>query len=212
MDFGFGLFLFPFSPKRNKLPHYIPPHLPYLPIKLQLKQGSDFLNQTMAGTTKRVILRNAEATRELGRILGRSLPAGTVILLEGDLGSGKTTLVQGLGEGLGIQETIDSPTFTLINEYLDGRLPLYHIDLYRLTMKEAASLYLEAYWEGAEFPLGIMAIEWAERLPYPPENPLKISLKYGPEAGRQVILTESNQAQTELLEGLRVDEILANEI
>ena len=168
--------------------------------------------QTMTGKTKRVNLQNAEATRELGRILGRSLAAGTVILLEGDLGSGKTTLVQGIGEGLGIQETIDSPTFTLINEYLEGRLPLYHVDLYRLQMKEAASLYLEAYWQGVEFPLGIMAIEWAERLPYPPNNPLRISLKYRPEAGRQVILTESNQAYAELLERLRVDEILANEI
>ena len=166
----------------------------------------------MTGKMKRLVLRNAEATRELGRILGRSLPAGTVILLEGDLGSGKTTLVKGIGEGLEIQETIDSPTFTLINEYLDGRLPLYHVDLYRLQKQETASLYLEAYWQGVEFPLGIMAIEWAERLPYLPDQPLRISLKYGPDAGRQVILTESNQAQTELLEGLRVDEILANEI
>ena len=145
-------------------------------------------------------------------MLGRSLSAGTVILLEGDLGSGKTTLVQGLGEGLGIIETIDSPTFTLINEYLDGRLPLYHVDLYRLQWQEAASLYLEAYWQGIEFPLGIMAIEWAERLPYPPNNPLKISLQYGTEKGRQVIIAASNQTQTDLLEGLRIDEILANEI
>ena len=145
-------------------------------------------------------------------MLGRSLSAGTVILLEGDLGSGKTTLVQGLGEGLGIGETIDSPTFTLINEYLDGRLPLYHVDLYRLQKQEAAALYLEAYWQGGEFPLGIMAIEWAERLPYLPENPLQISLKYGIEEGRQVILTGANQEQANFLEGLSVDEILANEI
>ena len=166
----------------------------------------------MTWRTSRLWLPNAEATRGLGRILGRSLSAGTVILLVGDLGSGKTTLVQGLGEGLGIVATIDSPTFTLINEYLDGRLPLYHVDLYRLQTPEAASLYLEAYWEGVEFPLGIMAIEWAERLPYPPDKPLQISLKYGTEAGRQVVLTASNQEQADLLEGLRVDEILANEI
>ena len=166
----------------------------------------------MTWRTSRLWLRNAEATRGLGRLLGRSLWAGTVILLEGNLGSGKTTLVKGLGEGLGIQETIDSPTFTLINEYLDGRLPLYHVDLYRLQGQEAAALYLEAYWEGVEFPLGIMAIEWADRLPYPPDNPLRISLKYGTEEGRQVILTAFNQEQADLLEGLRVDEILANEI
>ena len=145
-------------------------------------------------------------------MLGRSLTAGTVILLEGDLGSGKTTLVQGLGEGLGIRETIDSPTFTLINEYLDGTLPLYHADLYRLQPPEAAALYLETYWQGVEFPLGIMAIEWAERLPDPPDNPLHICLKYRTEAGRQVILTASDQEQADLLKGLRFDEILANEI
>lgn len=162
--------------------------------------------------TLRLWLPDAEATRGLGRSLGRSLSAGTVILLEGDLGSGKTTLVKGLGEGLGIGETIDSPTFTLINEYLDGRFPLYHVDLYRLQRQEAATLYLEAYWEGIEFSLGIMAIEWAERLPYPPDNPLRISLKYGTEEGRQVILTAFNQEQADLLEGLRANEILANEI
>jgi tRNA threonylcarbamoyladenosine biosynthesis protein TsaE len=110
---------------------------------------------------------DAEATRVLGRSLGQSLPSGSVILLEGDLGSGKTTLIQGLGEGLGITEPIVSPTFTLINEYTEGRLPLYHLDLYRLQPEEVTALHLEIYWEGIDVPLGIVAIEWAERLQRP---------------------------------------------
>ena len=81
-------------------------------------------------------LPDAEATRKFGVALGRSLAAGTVILLQGDLGAGKTTLVQGIAEGLEIQDSIESPTFTLINEYLIGRMPLYHLDLYRLEPEE----------------------------------------------------------------------------
>ncbi|WP_332948521.1 MULTISPECIES: tRNA (adenosine(37)-N6)-threonylcarbamoyltransferase complex ATPase subunit type 1 TsaE [unclassified Microcoleus] len=130
-------------------------------------------------------LPDAEATRKLGVSLGRSIPAGTVILLQGDLGAGKTTLVQGIAEGLGIQESIESPTFTLINEYFAGRIPLYHLDLYRLEPEEAEALHLESYWDGLERDLGIVAIEWAQRLPYKPENSLQISLSYL-DNGRQI--------------------------
>src|SRR4028118_4 len=125
-----------------------------------------------------IFLANAEATRALGVHLGQSLPTGSTILLEGDLGSGKTTLVQGLGKGLGITEPIVSPTFTLINEYLEGRLPLYHLDLYRLKPSQVEALNPEIYWEGMEVPPGIVAIEWAQRLPYQPSNYLRICLTY----------------------------------
>ncbi|MFB2839661.1 tRNA (adenosine(37)-N6)-threonylcarbamoyltransferase complex ATPase subunit type 1 TsaE [Floridanema evergladense] len=125
-------------------------------------------------------LANAEETRQLGINLGRNLTAGTVILLSGDLGAGKTTLVQGIGAGLGISEPIVSPTFTLINEYSEGRLPLYHFDLYRLSSPEVEALGLENYWEGGEFALGIMAIEWAEKLTYMPSSYLQIQLIYTP--------------------------------
>jgi tRNA threonylcarbamoyladenosine biosynthesis protein TsaE len=131
-------------------------------------------------------LKDTDATRSLGITLGQSLPAGSVILLEGDLGSGKTTLVQGIGAGLGITEPIVSPTFTLINEYLEGRIPLYHLDLYRLQPAEVEALNLDNYWEGLDFPLGIVAIEWAERLPYKPPAYLNITLNYSIETGRQV--------------------------
>ncbi|NEQ23669.1 MAG: tRNA (adenosine(37)-N6)-threonylcarbamoyltransferase complex ATPase subunit type 1 TsaE [Microcoleus sp. SIO2G3] len=135
-----------------------------------------------------IFLTDAEATRSLGVSLGQSLPAGSVILLEGDLGAGKTTLVQGIGEGLGITDSIVSPTFTLINEYPEGRLPLYHLDLYRLEPEEVTALNVESYWEGVEFELGIVAIEWAERLTYKPQRYLSISLNYSLDTGRQASL------------------------
>ncbi len=132
-------------------------------------------------------LPDTEATHKFGVKLGRSLAAGTVILLQGDLGAGKTTLVQGIAEGLEIQDSVESPTFTLINEYLAGRIPLYHLDLYRLEPEETEALHLESYWDGLERDLGIVAIEWAERLQYKPDKYLQMCLSYC-DSGRQIEL------------------------
>ena len=140
-----------------------------------------------------------EQTRSLGISLGRTLGAGSVIFLEGDLGSGKTTLVQGIGAGLDINESIVSPTFTLINEYTEGRLPLYHIDLYRLQPQEVAALHLETYWEGVEFPLGIMAVEWADRLQYKPPGYLQIRLNYSGDRDRIIELCPRGNFQIDYL-------------
>jgi tRNA threonylcarbamoyladenosine biosynthesis protein TsaE len=129
----------------------------------------------------KMLLTDVEATRQLGIKLGQSLVAGSVLLLEGDLGTGKTTLVQGIGKGLGIVDSIVSPTFTLINEYTEGRLPLYHLDLYRLQTEEVAQLNLESYWNGMEYALGIVAIEWAERLAHKPPTYLRLCLTYANE-------------------------------
>jgi tRNA threonylcarbamoyladenosine biosynthesis protein TsaE len=135
--------------------------------------------------TERIVnLPDANATQMLGIDLGKSLTAGSVILLTGDLGSGKTTLVQGLAQGMQIDEAIVSPTFTIINEYLNGRLPLYHLDLYRLNNAEVDDLHLESYWSGLEAELGIVAIEWAERLSYLPDQYLRIKLTYDSLDGR----------------------------
>jgi tRNA threonylcarbamoyladenosine biosynthesis protein TsaE len=125
-----------------------------------------------------ISLADANSTYTLGVELGRSLPPKSILLLEGDLGAGKTTLVQGIGAGLGIQESIDSPTFTLINEYRDGRVPLYHCDLYRLEPLEVDGLHLELYWEAIEVEAGIVAIEWSERLRYKPDRYLTIQLQH----------------------------------
>ncbi|MDB9317385.1 tRNA (adenosine(37)-N6)-threonylcarbamoyltransferase complex ATPase subunit type 1 TsaE [Nodularia spumigena] len=139
-----------------------------------------------------ILLADAEATLRLGITLGENLTAGSVILLQGDLGTGKTTLVQGIGQGLGITESIVSPTFTLINEYTEGRLPLYHLDLYRLEPSEVVALNLETYWEGVEVMPGIVAIEWAERMPYKPDSYLSMVLNHGDDGTRQAKITPFN--------------------
>ncbi len=156
-------------------------------------------------------LPNAATTQRLGQWLGQSLAAGTTLLLEGDLGSGKTTFVKGLGTGLKIPDTIDSPTFTLISEYHSGRLPLYHVDLYRLEGAAVDSLFLEAYWDGIEFSPGIVAIEWAERLRYRPSEPLTITFSHAGDQ-RLVTLSPTQTTQITLLEALPTDAILANEV
>ena len=123
-----------------------------------------------------VTLSNPQDTQRFGCLLGEHLSPGSTLLLLGDLGAGKTTLVQGIGRGLGIDEPIVSPTFTLVNEYLDGRLPLYHLDLYRLEPSQVDEIYPEMYWSGIEVDSGITAIEWSQRLPYLPPSFIKIEL------------------------------------
>ena len=78
------------------------------------------------------ITNSPEETEALGAQLGARLPAGTVIAYQGDLGAGKTAFTRGLAKGLGITEGVTSPTYTIVNEYLSGRLPLFHFDMYRL--------------------------------------------------------------------------------
>lgn len=105
-----------------------------------------------------VVSHSVEQTRRLGAHLGRLLGSGDLVLLEGDFGAGKTTFTQGIAEGLGIDARyVNSPTFTLINEYTDGREPLAHVDLYRLEGHEqVATLGLEDYFSS----LGVTVIEW----------------------------------------------------
>ena len=112
-----------------------------------------------------------EHTRSLARCLGQLLDRSVVLRLHGDLGSGKTCFVQGLAQGLEVPETygVTSPTYTLVNEY-PGRLPLIHIDLYRLEGPDDADTI--GFWELLGSP-AVVAVEWAERIPealWPPEN------------------------------------------
>jgi tRNA threonylcarbamoyladenosine biosynthesis protein TsaE len=119
---------------------------------------------------------NLCVTQAIATQLAQLVTAGTIILLEGNLGSGKTTFMQAFGRALGISTTLTSPTFTLIDEYTEGRLPLYHIDLYRLEPSQVPNLHLEEYWRGEDFPLGVVAIEWASKLINIPPQHLKINL------------------------------------
>lgn len=135
-----------------------------------------------------ILLSDEWATKKLGQRLADELIPNSVLLLSGNLGSGKTTLIQGLGEALGIKEAIVSPTFTLINEYLEGKIPLYHIDLYRLTSEQVKDLHLENYWQGMEVEAGITAIEWSELLPNLPSNYIKINLEIDKKSGRKATI------------------------
>ena len=110
-----------------------------------------------------IISHSETQTRRLGARLAKLLLPGDLIALVGELGTGKTRFVQGVGQGLGVQETIISPTFTLVREYRGAeiRLPLYHIDLYRIeSTGEIATFGLEEYLYGN----GVCIIEWADRL------------------------------------------------
>lgn len=105
---------------------------------------------------------SAAATIAYGHTLAATLRRGDVLALSGDLGAGKTHFVKGLAAGLGALVSVTSPTFTLIHEYLGGRLPLYHFDLYRLDdADEALKIGLDEYLDGD----GACVIEWAEKFP-----------------------------------------------
>ncbi|MBD2111875.1 MULTISPECIES: tRNA (adenosine(37)-N6)-threonylcarbamoyltransferase complex ATPase subunit type 1 TsaE [Cyanophyceae] len=160
-----------------------------------------------------VDLPDHDSTYELGYKLGQRCPKGTILLLFGDLGAGKTTLVQGLGAGLEIAEPISSPTFTLVNEYLEGRIPLYHADLYRLEMSQVDALELEeVYCEGGEMPPGVLAIEWAERMSERPQRAITLRLEHAARGGRQAMLMVHGNVQIALLKNVIGDGLLVDEV
>ena len=102
----------------------------------------------------------AEETKEFGRWFGAWVEVGDVLALYGELGTGKTVLVKGLSETLGVEENVESPTFTIVGEY-EGRIPLYHMDLFRLSsLEEILKIGYEEYMYGD----GVCAIEWAEKI------------------------------------------------
>lgn len=102
-----------------------------------------------------------EETEALGAQLGAQLPAGAVLAYTGDLGAGKTAFTRGLAKGLGISERVTSPTYTIVNEYEGGRLPLFHFDLYRLESEEEL---FEIGWEDYLARGGVCAVEWSENV------------------------------------------------
>jgi tRNA threonylcarbamoyladenosine biosynthesis protein TsaE len=131
--------------------------------------------------TQQIITTHSEAeTSQVGRDLALGLGAGSVVLLFGDLGAGKTAFVRGLAEGLGVSpDDVSSPTFTIMQEYRGGRVTLFHVDLYRLEEpREIEDLGLnEIAGEG------ILVIEWAERLPSEPRDAVRVSLEHADAGG-----------------------------
>jgi tRNA threonylcarbamoyladenosine biosynthesis protein TsaE len=133
--------------------------------------------------TKTLITRSESETSAAGRDFGRTLEAGAVVLLSGDLGAGKTVFVRGVAEGLGIDPAeVTSPTFTLIQEYRGGRLPLFHVDLYRLKAIEVDDLGLDELTLNG----GVTAIEWPDRLPRPFADAIAVHFAHGDESTRTI--------------------------
>ena len=108
------------------------------------------------------ITNSPEETEKLGAALAAKLTPGTVIAYRGDLGAGKTAFTRGLARGLGCRETVTSPTYTIVNEYLGGRLPLFHFDMYRLASSD--DLW-DIGWEDYLDRQGVCAVEWSENVP-----------------------------------------------
>lgn len=150
-----------------------------------------------------VITTSPEQTWRIGELLGSRLGAGDFVCLYGDLGSGKTNFSYGIAQGLDVQEQyITSPTFTLVNEY-QGRVPLYHLDLYRLNDPgELENIGFEEYIDSD----GVAVIEWAEKAEdYLPEEHLSIYLAYVDEHSRELGFLAEGERYQKLLDEMSLN-------
>ena len=124
-------------------------------------------------------------TEAVGAALGRVIPAGTVIAYEGDLGAGKTAFTRGLARGLGCTEQVTSPTYTIVNEYLSGRCPLFHFDMYRL---HSADDLWDIGWEDYLDRNGVCAVEWSENVREALEDPVTVRIEKIGDDSRRITL------------------------
>ena len=130
-----------------------------------------------------------DETRALGADLGASARAGDVLLLLGTFGVGKTTLVQGIGRGLGVKDIVNSPSFVIANEYR-GRLPLYHVDLYRVDEMDQTTLEALSEYFGSD---GLCVVEWPAPLPADlVDGAIRIELAVTGETTRRITLLDGN--------------------
>ena len=126
-------------------------------------------------------------TEKIGAALGKIIPPGTVIAYRGDLGAGKTAFTRGLARGLGSSEMVTSPTYTIVNEYLGGRCPLFHFDMYRLASSD--DLW-DIGWEDYLDRNGICAVEWSENVEDAMEDAVVITIEKLGEDSRRITIEE----------------------
>ncbi|MBQ7995401.1 MAG: tRNA (adenosine(37)-N6)-threonylcarbamoyltransferase complex ATPase subunit type 1 TsaE [Bacilli bacterium] len=142
---------------------------------------------------------SSEQTKALGEFVSSFFTAGDVVLLKGDLGAGKTTFVGGVAKGLEIKEDVISPTFNIMKCYFKGKLPMYHIDAYRLE-NMSIEIGLDEYIEGD----GVCLIEWPQYiLPLIPDDHLDITLLNKGDNHRHIVFESDSTHFSELIEGLR---------
>ena len=126
-----------------------------------------------------------EETEALGEKLASRLTPGSIIAYTGDLGAGKTAFTRGVARGLGTPDRVTSPTYTVVNEYLSGRLPLFHFDMYRLSSSEEL---FDIGWEDYLDRGGVCAVEWSENVADAMENAILVSIEKTGEATRRITL------------------------
>ncbi len=146
------------------------------------------------------ITESVEETSKIGEQLGRLLSMGSIICLSGDLGAGKTAFTKGIAKGLGVDDYVTSPTYTIINEY-QGRLPLYHFDVYRLNdVEEMYELGYEEYFFGD----GVVVLEWADIVrDIIPRDRLWITiLNTGGDDSREIIMEPTGEVYDNILKGM----------
>ena len=131
------------------------------------------------------ITNSPSETEAVGVALARVLQPGTVIAYRGDLGAGKTAFTRGLAKGLGVKERVTSPTYTIVNEYLGGRMPLFHFDMYRLASSD--DLW-DIGWEDYLERGGVCAVEWSENVDDAMENAIYVRIEKTGEETRKITI------------------------
>ena len=131
------------------------------------------------------ITNSPEETEAIGAALGKIIKPGTVIAYRGDLGAGKTAFTRGLARGLGCMEIVTSPTYTIVNEYLGGRIPLFHFDMYRLGSSDDL---FDIGWDDYLDRGGVCAVEWSENVDDAMEDALYITIEKLGEDSRRITI------------------------
>ena len=131
------------------------------------------------------ITHSPEETEALGEKLGKVLPAGSIVAYRGDLGAGKTAFTRGLARGLGYTQQVTSPTYTIVNEYLGGRLPLFHFDMYRL---HSSDDLFDIGWDDYLDRNGVCAVEWSENVADAMEDSLLVTIEKLGENQRRITM------------------------